>query len=229
MTLVKICGFTRPEDARAAVTAGADWLGLNFWPGSKRHISGASGRVIAAAARQQAAEESRDLALVGIFVDQPLDEVAAIAGEVGLEWVQVHGGESPETCAALAERGVSVGFSVIRALGISGPDDVARLAGFRVCQVVLIDTPSAGRGGSGRTFDWNLACDAVAQGRELGQRVILAGGLNPDNVADAVVQVRPHGVDVASGVEVSPGVKDPDRMKRFVERARAAVRAGVAG
>lgn len=222
MTLVKICGFTRPEDARDAVIAGADWLGLNFWPRSKRFIARDAGRMIAAAAREQAAAESRALELVGIFVNQPLDEVAAIAAEVGLDRVQVHGDESPKDCAELASRGVTPGFSVIRALGMSGPDDVARLAEYRECEVILIDTPTVGRGGSGRTFDWALARDAVAQGTELGQRVLLAGGLHPGNVADAVIQVEPHGVDVASGVEVSPGIKDPDKMRRFVVRVRSA-------
>ena len=216
-TLVKICGITRPEDARTAVAAGADMLGLNFWPTSKRFIDGERGRVIAAAAREEAMAQGRAVELVGVFVNESIDEMARIAETVGLDRVQPHGDETAAFCSQLARRGLAM----IKALAMAGPEDVARMAHYP-CDVFLIDTPTAGYGGSGRTFDWSLAQSALAAAGRSGWRVFLAGGLNPENVADAVRQIRPHGVDTASGVESSPGIKDPDRVRAFVSRAKAA-------
>lgn len=217
MTLVKICGITRPQDARDAVAAGADWLGLNFWPKSKRFIRPERAREVAAAAREQAHVQGVPIGLVGVFVNQSVDEMAGVARDVGLDRVQPHGDETPGLCADLADRGLGM----IKALAMAGPEDVARMADYP-CDVFLIDTPTSGYGGSGRTFDWSLAERAMAEAEPRGWRVLLAGGLNPDNVAGAVRRVRPHGVDTASGVESAPGIKDPDKMRAFVSRAKSA-------
>ncbi|MEM9493256.1 MAG: hypothetical protein AAGC55_29165, partial [Myxococcota bacterium] len=133
--VVKICGFTRAADAAAAACAGADWLGLNFWPRSKRYIAAEPGRAVAEAARAAAPGERGPL-MVGLFVNQPAEHVAAVAGAVGLDAVQLHGDESPEQCAELA----AGGLTVIKALAMSGPEDIERLTGYP-CATVLIDTP----------------------------------------------------------------------------------------
>lgn len=232
LEVVKICGLTRPEDARAAVRAGADWLGLNFWPGSKRAIDVAQGQALAAAARAAAREEAAregvtdvrgSVTLVGVFVNQPADHIAAVVAAVGLDRVQLHGDEEPAACAALAGHGLSMP-RLIKALSLGTAADVDRALAWASAGVhtLLVDTPSAGYGGSGRTFDWSLARALVDAGAAVGCQVILAGGLTPDNVAEAVGQVGPFGVDVASGVESAPGIKDADAMVAFVRRARAA-------
>lgn len=203
MTIVKVCGITRSDDAVDAVRAGADWIGLNFWPQSKRYIQPTDAVDVVFAARA-----AGYVAVVGVFVNQTRALISEIVSTVGLDRVQLHGDETPEDCAAL-------GGDVIKALSMASAADVARIADYP-CQTVLIDTPTAGYGGSGRTFDWSLARDAVATGK----RVVLAGGLNADNVAAAVAEVAPYGVDVASGVEASPGVKDSELVRRFVAAAK---------
>jgi phosphoribosylanthranilate isomerase len=203
--IVKICGITRPEDAVAAVRAGADWLGLNFWPTSKRHLSLAQASDVVRAARQ----ERREVAIVGVFVDQPLGEVTGVLSALELDRAQLHGDEPPDYVRRLGDR-------AIKAVPLAEPAQLDELAEYD-CPVVLVDTPSPGRGGSGIVGDWSAAREAAAQ-----RRVILAGGLTPENVADAIAQVQPWGVDVASGVESAPGVKDVALMARFVAEARAA-------
>jgi phosphoribosylanthranilate isomerase len=203
VTLVKICGVTRPEDAAAAVVAGADWLGLNFWPGSKRYLQPERAGEVVAAARGERA----DVGLVAVAVDPDLDELAALCDALALDRVQLHG----DVAAGL----VRFGARALAAVALGSDADVARVASAPT-DVVLVDTPTPGYGGSGRTFDWALAEAAVATGKP----VLLAGGLTPDNVAAAVARVRPFGVDVASGVESSPGVKDATLMRRFVAAAK---------
>ena len=233
LEVVKICGLTRPEDAAAAVRAGADWLGLNFWPGSKRAIDAARGQELAAAARAAARLEAgregvtdtrASVTLVGVFVNQAADHIADVVADVGLDRVQLHGDEGPEACAALAARGVAAP-RVIKALSLAAAADVDRALAWVAAGVdtLLVDTPSAGYGGSGRTFDWTLARALVDAGAESGCQVILAGGLTADNVAQAVARVMPFGVDVASGVETAPGIKDADAMAAFVRQARSVV------
>lgn len=202
--VVKICGITRARDADDAARAGADWLGINFWPGSKRFVPADAAPRLAGAARSAA----DGIAIVGVFVDQPVAEIEAISAAVGLDYVQLHGGESPALCARFGAR-------AIKAFAVRDETDVLRLDDYPQA-IVLLDTPSTGFGGSGRTFDWTLAQTAVGGGR----RILLAGGLDPENVAHAVGLVRPFGVDVASGVESAPGVKDPDKMRRFVAAAK---------
>ncbi|HKA88846.1 MAG TPA: phosphoribosylanthranilate isomerase [Haliangiales bacterium] len=195
--MVKICGITRIEDARVAVAAGADWIGVNLWPRSRRYVPLERAREIAAAAA--------GVVRVAVFVNAPRADIEAALAFVDL--VQLHGDETPADCAPFAGR-------LVRALRAP---DAAAMDAFPT-DLILLDTPSPGYGGSGRTFDWSLAAAAVARGK----RVILAGGLDPDNVAAAVRAVRPFGVDVASGVEAAPGIKDADKVRRFVAAAKAA-------
>jgi phosphoribosylanthranilate isomerase len=223
--IVKICGVTRPADAAAAVAAGADWLGLNFWPRSKRAVDRAQAAACAAAARAAAAGQGREVALVGVFVNQAPGEMAALAAAVGLDLVQLHGDEPPDTCPSVraACRAAGRDVRVIRAVTVRTDGDVATTliaALSHGADVLLVDAPSAGYGGSGQTADWTLARDLV--GAAAGLPVLLAGGLSADNVAAAVALVAPAGVDVASGVESAPGIKDAARMQVFVKRVRAA-------
>jgi len=197
---VKICGITRLEDALFAARAGADALGFNFWPGSKRFIDPGAARAIV------------DLlppfvTPVGVFVDQPPSEVLEAAARSGVRALQLHGDEPPEQVKGYP-------FPTLKALRLSGREDLAELARYEVAGFVL-DAPSAEFGGSGRLCDWEIA-------REVAKRatLLLAGGLDPDNVALAVRAVRPYGVDVASGVESSPGVKNHAKLARFVSAAK---------
>jgi phosphoribosylanthranilate isomerase len=203
--IIKICGVTRPEDATFAAQIGADWLGLNFWPRSRRVVGRSQAIEVALAARAARA----DVGLVGVFVDQPIDEVTELIDAVGLDFVQLHGDEPPAYVGQLGRR-------AIKAIPLARSSDVDRLDEYS-CSTFLVDTPSPGRGGSGERGDWELARRAAQL-----HRVILAGGLTPDNVADAVATVAPHGVDSASGVESTPGRKEEVLVERFVTAARAA-------
>ena len=208
-TKIKICGVTRVEDAVAAVHAGADFIGINFWPQSKRYVQRERGAELARAVRDAGAAQ-----VVGVFVDASQTEVATITEHVSLDIVQLHGDETPDTAAAIAQ---ATARPVWKAIAARGPDDVAALAQWSV-DAILLDTPTPGRGGSGVTFDWSLARAARAQ---LPTRpLILAGGLAPDNVGRAVAEVAPWAVDVASGVESAPGVKDVVRITAFVAAVR---------
>ncbi|HUQ08391.1 MAG TPA: phosphoribosylanthranilate isomerase [Kofleriaceae bacterium] len=207
MTLVKICGVTRIEDAEMAANEGADFLGLNFWPGSKRRVSPDVAAGLAVAARTV----SQTVHLVGLFVDQSEGEITGIASALALDFVQLHGDEPPSLVAALTTRG----FRVWKAHAVSTAWDLEGLVQWPADAHVL-DAPSPGRGGSGQRFDWAHATAAVTAGH----RIVLAGGLTPDNVADAVRTVRPWAVDVASGVESLPGIKDPAKVRAFLAAAR---------
>lgn len=203
MTAVKICGITRPADAAEAVRVGADLIGLNFWPHSKRFLEVERAVEVADAARA-----AGEVTVVGVFVNQHAALIEDIAARVGLDLVQLHGDETPDDCERFQGR-------YIKALALRSMEELARLDDYD-CDVVLLDTPSAGYGGSGRTGDWLLARAAVDRGRA----ILLAGGLTPDNVADAVRAVAPWGVDVAGGVERAPGEKDHDAVRRFVAAAK---------
>jgi phosphoribosylanthranilate isomerase len=197
---VKICGITRLEDALAAARLGADALGFNFWPGSRRHVTPAAAHAIVSALPPFVTP-------VGVFVNQPEGEIRAIAAETGIQVLQLHGDEPPDLCARLP-------LPVVKAIPVDQVSTLSRLLSYEV-QAFLLDTPSRGFGGTGRPFDWSLA-----EGVSDVAPVILAGGLDPENVAAAIRAVRPFAVDVASGVESSPGVKDPDRMSRFIHAVR---------
>jgi phosphoribosylanthranilate isomerase len=197
---VKICGITRSEDALLAAQLGADALGFNFWPKSKRFIEPEAARAIVA-------KLPPFVVPVGVFVNQTEDEIRAAAARAGVEVIQLHGDESPEFCTRFD-------LPVLKAIRVEELRSLAALASYEV-NGFLLDTPSRGFGGSGRPFDWTLA-EGIS---ECGS-IILAGGLTPENVAAAIQAVRPWAVDVASGVESSPGVKDPAKLIRFIQAAK---------
>jgi phosphoribosylanthranilate isomerase len=199
---VKICGVTRLEDALLAARLGADLVGINFWPRSRRHLPPSDARAIVRALPSH-------VTAVGVFVDPTRDELLRAIEVSGVSVAQLHGDEPPELC-------LSSPIPVWKAIRISDGNSLAPLASYEVAAFVL-DAPSPGYGGSGKTFDWSLAAEVA---REL--TIVLAGGLAPENVSEAVRTVRPWGVDVASGVESAPGVKDGERMKRFIQRAKEA-------
>ncbi|MBV9923678.1 MAG: phosphoribosylanthranilate isomerase [Acidobacteria bacterium] len=201
MTHVKVCGITNLEDALAALDAGADMLGFNFYARSPRYVT-------PAAAREIVERLPAGATCVGVFVNEarPAD-VERIAREAGLGAAQLHGDETPEYCRSLR------GLKTIKALRV-GPNYGAETAAAFDTDAVLLDAYVPGeRGGTGHTFDWSLA----SQTRERVARLFLAGGLTPENVASAVAAVRPYAVDVCSGVETSPGRKSPELMRRFVK------------
>ena len=204
MTRVKICGITRPEDAEHAASLGAWALGFNLWPGSKRVADPAVVAGIARALR-------RRVELVGVFVNPTLDEVVHATEAIGFTHVQLHGDEGPAFCTAVAER---TGARVIKALGVRSGADVRAAERYHTDLHLLDAAAGAAYGGSGRAWDWEL----VAQ-RRSDVPLILAGGLNPDNVAEAIAAVRPWAVDVASGVESAPGIKDPAKVEAFIAAA----------
>ncbi len=203
-TKVKICGFTRLPDALAAVEAGADALGFMFFAGSKRNIA-------PAAAAQIIRALPPFVAKVGVFVNPSAETVRAVVAECGLDTLQFHGEETPEFCRQFAP------LKVVKAFSIQNAESLKPLPDYAV-DAWLLDSYVAGqRGGTGEKFNWDLACQA----KELGRPVILAGGLSPENIADALQQVWPFGVDVSSGVESAPGQKDADLVRQFVEIVRA--------
>lgn len=198
---VKICGITRSDDALLAVALGADALGFVFAPSS---------RMIAVdRARDIARRLPPEVLTVGVFRDSLPDRVVEVVTRAGLGAAQLHGRETAEQTRAVRSRLATV----IKAFPAGAPG-LASLSAYGA-DVVLIDSAAPG---SGEVFDWSLAEDAPLAGH----KVLLAGGLRPDNVAEAIVKVRPWGVDVSSGVEARPGVKDPLRLRHFIEAAKSA-------
>jgi phosphoribosylanthranilate isomerase len=210
MTKIKICGVTRPDDAAHAAAAGADFLGLNFWPHSKRYLAADRARAVAAAARAAGSTQ-----LVGVFVNATLYDITAIVHAVGLDVIQLHGDETPDDVRAVA---VAADRPVWKAIAVAEAGDLADFATWPVT-AFLLDAPTAGRGGAGKAFDWTLARDA--RQANPAHKLVLAGGLGPHNVAAAIKAVAPWAVDVASGVESAPGVKDPAKVAAFVAAARS--------
>ena len=204
MPRVKICGITRPEDAELAASLGAWAIGFILWPQSKRAADPAVAAGVARALRRQ-------VALVGVFVNPTLDEVVQAAEAIGVTHVQLHGDEGPAFCRAVAER---TGARVIKALRIGSGADIRAAERYHTDLHLLDAAAGAAYGGTGRTWDWEL----VAQRRSK-IPVVLSGGLSPENVAEAVSVVRPWAVDVASGVESAPGVKDPAKVRAFIAAA----------
>lgn len=204
MTRVKVCGITRPEDAEAADRAGADAVGLIFAP-SPRRID----------LRQATAIErvlSPWIVRVGVFVDAGLAAMDRAIAAARLDVLQLHGSETPEFVRKVREE---FGLRIVKSVRVGDGRDLVRLDEYEV-DAFLFDTYVPGRaGGTGKTFDWDLA---VPWARRV--RLILAGGLTPENVGEAVRRVRPYGVDVASGVEREPGVKDHTKMQRFIANVR---------
>ena len=206
-TKIKFCGLTDPEDADAAVAAGAWALGVILWPGSPRRCRREVAAEIAAAHR-------RHVQIAGVFVNPTLDEVARAADEIGLSLLQLHGDEGPVFCGEVARR---TGCRVIKAARVRSRADIQALTAFRT-DFHLLDSYRKGvPGGTGETFAWDLA-------RSHPTRVpmVLSGGLTPENVGDAIAAVRPYAVDVASGVESAPGHKDHDKLRAFASAVSAA-------
>lgn len=209
MTKIKICGVTRGDDAARIAAAGVEYIGLNFWPRSKRYL--APERAPEIAMRARAAGPAQ---LVGVFVNASLPEIRAIAQAIALDAIQLHGDETPADVRAVA---TATATPVWKAIAVGSDADLAELERWGV-DVLLLDTPSAGRGGAGTPFDWALARRATDAYPV--QRFVLAGGLDPANVAAAIAQVAPFAVDVATGVEAAPGVKDPAKLEAFLAAAR---------
>ena len=215
MFRIKICGITTIDDGQAAMAAGADAIGLNFYRSSPRYVELTTAKQIRAAL-------PAEMTVVGLFVNAPTDEVRRIWDELGLSLIQLHGDESPEYLAELAPR------PIMRALRVSVGGLPAVRDYLARCQQLgcsprrlLWDSLVGGSyGGSGMTSDWDAAADYTRQ--RATPPLVLAGGLNPENVAQAIYTVRPHAVDTASGVESSPGRKSPAKLVAFVRAAQSA-------
>lgn len=204
MTLVKVCGITNLEDALAAIEAGADMLGFNFYARSPRHVEPDAARTIVERVPE-------GVACVGVFVNEPSpEEVSETARVAGVSAVQLHGDETPEFCRALEA------FTTIKALRVGKDYRVEKAAAFDTDAVLLDAYAHDAFGGTGHTFDWTLARAT----REAVPRLFLAGGLKHSNVAAAIEAVGPYAVDVCSGVETSPGRKSFQLMRDFVAAVR---------
>lgn len=202
MTRVKHCGITSLADAELCVGAGAWALGMIFAPGSRRRVRMSEAVAIGTAMK-------RRTEIAGVFVNAPMDEVVTTADQVGLTLIQLHGDEGPAYADEVARR---TGARVIKAARVGDEGDVRALGAFPRVAYHLLDTRVEGQaGGTGETFDWRLALRHRG-----GVPLILAGGLTPDNVAEAIRTVRPFAVDVAGGTEASPGVKDAAKVQAFM-------------
>lgn len=209
---IKICGLSTPETLEAALGAGAEMIGLNFHPKSPRHVTPQRAAELAAQARGRTQ-------IVALIVDFEPQRAAELAELVRPDWLQLHGGETPGQVAAIR---AAAGLPVMKALGIATAADLAEVAAYRnVADRILLDAKppkdAAYPGGHGRPFDWGLLA-----GLDPALSFMLSGGLFPANVAEAIRIARPAGVDVSSGVESAPGVKDAGKIADFVKAARAA-------
>lgn len=199
MSKVKICGITNEADAQAAVEAGTDALGFIFYERSPRYVTPDTVRTITAGLPPF-------VTAVGVFVNMPPEAVNETVRDCGLHAAQLHGDESPEYCE-------QINGAVVKAIRVKDDDIAQVIAPYRV-QAVLLDTYTPDKyGGTGRTFDWDLV-------RESSHRIILSGGLTPDNVGEAIRRVQPYAVDTGSGVEAEPGRKDHDKIRAFIHAVR---------
>lgn len=209
MTRIKICGVTLPDDAAAVAAAGVDFIGLNFWPESKRYLNPERASMLAGVMRAMGHAK-----LVGVFVDPDPDEVLAVAALVELDIIQLHGDEDPDAVKRIVD---AVARPVWKAITVRSACDLEHLDVWQV-DALLLDAPTPDRGGAGASFDHALARDARARFPHL--KIMLAGGLAADNVGVAITRVQPWAVDVASGVEAAPGVKDRSKLAAFVAAVR---------
>ena len=198
---IKICGITRPGDAEQALALGADTVGCVFHAASARHVTAEIAQDIQVAVGNAGT-------LVGLFVDPTVDQVQAVLDRVALDVLQFHGQESPAFCEQFQR-------PYLKAVAMSADIDLSAVnEAYESARGLLLDSAHEGQfGGTGHRFDW----DWIDAGLE--NRLMLAGGLNPDNVGEAIRQVRPAAVDVSSGVERDKGIKDIDRMRAFIEAA----------
>jgi len=204
-TRIKHCGITSLADAHLAAEAGAWALGMIFWPGSPRRCTLDEGQVIGTALK-------RTVHLTGVFVNARLEEIDAAVQAASLDFVQLHGDEGPVFCSEVARR---TGAKVIKAVRVQSRATLQAASAFHT-DFLLLDAHVEGvPGGTGQTIDWELVQQA-----NLGPSVILSGGLNPDNVVEAIAATEPFAVDVASGTEAAPGVKDPAKLQAFYEAVR---------
>jgi phosphoribosylanthranilate isomerase len=207
-TRIKICGLTREQDVHAAVTAGADAIGLVFYPGSPRYV-------VPDVAARLIRTVPPFITTVGLFVNATVAEVEAVLGQAPVSLLQFHGDETIEQCATIAHKVNRPFVRAIRmAAGVSAVDLLKYEEGYRAASTLfsglLLDALVEGYGGGGKVFDWSLIP------KELAPRVVLSGGLSVQNATEAVSQVRPYAVDVSSGVELSKGIKDAARIRAFV-------------
>ena len=206
-TRIKHCGITNLDDAHRAAEAGAWALGMIFWDGSPRRCALDDAQVIGTQLR-------RTLHLVGVFVNARLEEIDLAVQTAGLSHVQLHGDEGPMFCSEVARR---TGAKVMKAVRVQSRATLQAAGAFHT-DLLLLDAHVEGvPGGTGRTIDWELV-----RGAKLGAPIVLSGGLNPDNVAAAIAVTEPFAVDVASGTEQAPGIKDPAKLLAFCEAVRAA-------
>ncbi len=216
MFTVKICGITRPEDARASAEAGADAIGLNFYPQSSRVIDHDRARAIIAVL-------PAGMIKVGVFVNVQAAEICRSCDALGLDLIQLHGDEPPELLAALGGRAVMKAFRPAGVEGLRAVLDYLETCRTLNClpRLILFDAPlTCGFGGSGKLADWSLAKQYLENYRTPG--LVLAGGLKADNVAEAIRTTGAGAVDTASGVEQQPGIKDPAALAAFIRAARTA-------
>jgi phosphoribosylanthranilate isomerase len=198
MTKIKICGITTNSDAICASMFGADALGFVFYPKSPRYIDTKKATLIIK-------ELPPFINRVGLFVNPSKEEVFETLESCGLDIIQLHGDETPEFCESLPKR-------VIKAIRIKDASDLYLISKYKNCSGILLDSFSNNSyGGTGRTFSWNLVKEV-----QTNKSIILAGGLNEKNIKNAILELRPYGVDVSSGVESSPGRKDHQKMKNFI-------------
>jgi len=205
MIKIKICGITNLDDAMAAADLGADALGFNFYKKSPRYIEPEK-------AAEIVAQLPPFIVPVGVFVNEREEKIFEVKQLTCMQAIQLHGDESPEFCQRFGNR-------VIKAFQVKDKETIKNMAHYRVGAFLLDSYKDGIRGGTGMTFDWHLAVVAKTFGK-----VILAGGLTPENVAEAVKLVQPYGVDVAGGVEKEKGIKDRAKMKKFISEARKAGR-----
>jgi phosphoribosylanthranilate isomerase len=203
MVYTKVCGITTPEDALTAAGSGADAIGLVFAE-SPRRLNVERAREIAGALPDGVLK-------IGVFVDEELEEVLRIAREVGLDYAQLHGDESPETVTVLQEGGVKV----IKALRIRDDDSLAAMEDYEADLFLLDAWSEKARGGTGERFDWEVAKSLRGRGN-----ILVSGGLTPENVREAIRFFEPYGVDASSSLEDAPGKKNAERVRRFVSAAK---------
>jgi phosphoribosylanthranilate isomerase len=205
---LKICGVTTAEDARELVRCGVAALGVNFWPLSKRYISPDD-------AAPWLREVSGAILRVGVFVNASIDFIAELHAQGCIDAAQLHGDESPDEMRQLSARGVPC----IKAIGICDEDDLGKLVGYVAAKALLLDTAAPGvYGGTGATFDWSMAIEAML--RHPRMPILLAGGITPRNAAEAIAKVHPAAIDIASGGESAPGVKDFDKVRALQKIVR---------
>lgn len=209
MTRIKVCGVTLPDDAARIAAAGVDFIGLNFWDRSKRYVAPERAPLLSSVVRS-----TGNAKLVGIFVDPDIEEIQQITAQVDLDVIQLHGDETPEEVKRIS---LAVYRPVWKAIAVGSAKDIAHLDVWPA-EAILLDAPTPGRGGAGAKFDWNLAREARERYPKI--NFVLAGGLDPENVATAISTVEPWAVDVASGVEAGPGIKDANKLTAFISAAR---------